>query len=50
MAEHAHIRENAELARSFQPMPQPQMKSLADRMAASHKAALDRHFANHVDG
>lgn len=50
MAEPAHIRENAALARSFRPLPQDQMRSLAGRMAKLHKAALDRHFLHHLDG
>lgn len=49
MADHAHIHENATIARSFQPMPNAEMKILADRMAKMHKAALDRHFLNHID-
>jgi predicted aldo/keto reductase-like oxidoreductase len=50
MANHAHIRENAALARAFRPLPEAQMKTLAGRMAKLHKAALDRHFLHHRDG
>lgn len=49
MADLAHIRENAVLARSFRPMPATEMRSLSDRMAQTHKAALDRFFLDHVD-
>jgi hypothetical protein len=50
MAEAAHIRENAALARSFRPLPPAGMRRLSDRMAKLHKAALDRHFLHHLDG
>jgi predicted aldo/keto reductase-like oxidoreductase len=50
MADAAHIRENAALARSFRPMPQKQMRRLAGRLAERHKAKLDRYFRNHLDG
>ncbi|MCW5981387.1 MAG: aldo/keto reductase [Bryobacteraceae bacterium] len=43
------IRENAALLRDFKPMPEAQMKELSTRMAAEHKAALDRYFRDHVD-
>lgn len=50
MADPAHIRENAGIARTFRPMPPTQMRSLAERMARQHKASLDRSFLDHVDG
>lgn len=50
MAAPAHIRENAALARSFQPMSKTEMISFAGRISKAHKAALDRFFADHVDG
>ena len=50
MASAAHIRENAAIARSFRPMAEAEMRSLAERMARTHKAALDRYFLDHVDG
>jgi uncharacterized protein len=49
MGEAAHVRQNAELARTFQPMPEAEMKSLSGRMAANHKIALDRFFSDHLD-
>lgn len=49
MADHNHIRQNAALARSFQPMPAAEMQSLAERMTKQHKARLDRHFHDHLD-
>ena len=50
MASPAHIRENAALARSFKQMSKNEMTSFATRISAAHKAALDRYFADHVDG
>jgi aryl-alcohol dehydrogenase-like predicted oxidoreductase len=50
MSDLMHIRENAALARSFRPMPKADMRALSDRMARSHKAALDRFFLHHTDG
>jgi predicted aldo/keto reductase-like oxidoreductase len=44
-----YIRQNAESARNFQPMPRSSMEELSGRLAARHKAALDRHFSNHQD-
>lgn len=49
MADANHIRQNAALARTFQPMPEAEMLSLATRMAKLHKARLDRHFHDHRD-
>jgi predicted aldo/keto reductase-like oxidoreductase len=50
MADAAHIRENAMMARAFRPMAREEMRTLAAGMAALHKAALDRFFLDHVDG
>ena len=44
-----HIRQNAELARTFQPMSQNEMKTFSARMTAVHKASLDRFFLHHQD-
>lgn len=49
MADHGHIRENADLARTFRPMSEPQMRSFGERMTRSHKARLDRYFSDHID-
>lgn len=49
MSEFAFIRQNAELARGFDPMPRSEMENLSERMARAHKAALDRYFRRHVD-
>jgi hypothetical protein len=38
------IPKNTELARSFQPMPQAEMKELSTRLAEANKTALDYHF------
>jgi aryl-alcohol dehydrogenase-like predicted oxidoreductase len=43
------IEQNAAWARAFEPMPKDEMKALSARLAAEHKASLDRHFANHDD-
>ncbi len=40
------IPKNARLARSFQPMPRPEMEHLSRRLAEANKVALDHHF-NH---
>jgi hypothetical protein len=50
MANAEHIRENADLGRSFRPLPEREMRSLADRISTAQKAALDRYFFDHVDG
>jgi uncharacterized protein len=49
MAEIAHIRENATLARTFKPMASDEMRTLADKMTRAHKAKLDRFFLDHRD-
>jgi hypothetical protein len=49
MSKMEHVRQNAELARTFQSMPGEEMKSFSERMAVTHKAALDRYFLNHHD-
>ncbi len=43
------IRENAELARRFEPMGESEMRELSGRMGV-HKVALDRYFRRHADG
>jgi len=40
------IPQNTRLARSFQPMPRPEMQRLSRRLAEANKVALDHHF-NH---
>jgi len=49
MPAHDMIRQNAELARNFQPMPEEEMRDFSRRMAAAHKLALDLKFCEHVD-
>ncbi len=49
MPAHDMIRQNAELARNFQPMPEEEMRDFSRRMAAAHKLALDLKFQEHVD-
>lgn len=44
-----HIRENSQLARTFQPMPEAEMKSLAARVSMTQKAALEEYFLHHLD-
>jgi len=43
------MRENAELARNFKPMPAQEMKEFSGQMAGAFKVALDRKFARHID-
>jgi hypothetical protein len=38
------IRQNIELAKSFQPMPKSEMDVLSRRLADANKMALDYHF------
>jgi aryl-alcohol dehydrogenase-like predicted oxidoreductase len=44
-----HIRENAALAASFEPMPRQTMRELSTKLAGANKAALDGHFLHHQD-
>jgi predicted aldo/keto reductase-like oxidoreductase len=46
----AQIEENVGLAKDFQKLGKGEMRDLSDRLAADHKAELDRLFADHVDG
>jgi aryl-alcohol dehydrogenase-like predicted oxidoreductase len=43
------IDENIAIAKSFQPLAPEEMRSLSGRLAAEHKARLDRFFQDHVD-
>ena len=43
------IEQNVQLARAFKPLPKSEMLQLSGTLAAKHKMALDRRFANHVD-
>jgi len=43
------VRQNAQWARSFTPMPEIEMKEFSRRMATANKAALDRYFSCHAD-
>lgn len=43
------IQQNAELARTFEPMPPDEMKTLSERLAPANKLALDRFFSDHAD-
>jgi aryl-alcohol dehydrogenase-like predicted oxidoreductase len=43
------LEENLRIAKAFQPMPPPEMKTLSDRLSRAHKARLDRFFAAHQD-
>jgi predicted aldo/keto reductase-like oxidoreductase len=49
MPTHAMIRQNAQLARSFEPMPEAEMRDFSRRMAGANKMALDLKFRDHVD-
>jgi uncharacterized protein len=43
------ITENVAIAKSFQPLPADEMKALSGELSQTHKAGLDRFFAQHVD-
>lgn len=49
MPTHSMIRQNAQFARSFEPMPEEEMRDFSHRMAGANKMALDSKFRNHVD-
>ena len=49
MPTHEMIRQNALLARSFEPMPEGEMHDFSHRMAGANKVALDLKFRDHVD-
>ena len=44
-----YIEQNVQIAKSFQPMPRPEMNHLADRLIRAKKASLDRYFLHHQD-
>ncbi len=43
------IDQNIALAKAFEPLPPAEMRSLSSRLAAQHKARLDRFFQDHID-
>jgi len=43
------IRQNAQLARNFTPMPEEEMRDFSHRIAGANKMALDLKFRDHVD-
>lgn len=49
MPAHDMIRENAEWARNFLPMPKDEMRDFSGRIAGANKEALDLHFHDHLD-
>jgi predicted aldo/keto reductase-like oxidoreductase len=44
------LEENVRIAKAFKPMTQSEMDGMYRAVGAQHKAAIDRHFADHVDG
>ncbi len=44
-----HIRENSQLSRNFEPMPEAEMKSLAASVSMTQKAKLEEYFLHHQD-
>jgi aryl-alcohol dehydrogenase-like predicted oxidoreductase len=40
---------NIAVAKNFKPLPKAEMRKLAQCISATHKLALDRFFAHHVD-
>jgi hypothetical protein len=49
MPTHEMIRQNAQLARNFAPMPEEEMRDFSHRMAGANKMALDLRFRDHLD-
>ncbi len=49
MPNHEMVRQNTEWARSFQPMPEDEMRDFSHRIATANKVALDLKFRHHVD-
>lgn len=49
MPTHEMIKQNADLARNFAPMPKDEMRDFSRRMAGANKMALDEKFRDHVD-
>ncbi len=45
----AYIDENVQVAKSFTPMPEDEMRNLSHDLAAKYKVALDRFFRGHTD-
>jgi predicted aldo/keto reductase-like oxidoreductase len=43
------IEENVRLVKDFKPLPKSEMNKLAGTLSPRYKAALDRHFARHID-
>jgi uncharacterized protein len=50
MPTHEMIRQNAQFARNFAPMPEEEMRDFSHRMAGANKMALDLRFRDHLDG
>ena len=49
MPTHEMIRQNALLARNFDPMPEDEMRDFSHRISGANKMALDLKFRDHVD-
>ena len=43
------VRQNAEIARGFKPMPVGEMRDFSKKLSDANKHALDTHFHHHVD-
>ena len=43
------VQENAAIARSFEPMPEVEMRDFSDKLSDANKHALDTRFHHHVD-
>jgi uncharacterized protein len=44
-----HIEENAQLAKSFRPLPKSEMERISGTLSVKKKAKLDQFFSTHVD-
>ncbi len=44
-----YLEQNIRIAKTFKPMPEPEMKRLSRRLAAAKKAEIDEFFRRHID-
>ena len=44
-----YLEENVRIVKTFQPMPESEMRDLSDHLSKTYKAGLDRFFRHHED-
>ncbi len=49
MPKREHIEHNVTMAKNFKPLSAEEMKQMSHTLSQKNKAALDRHFLNHID-